>query len=52
MINSSAAPIAAIVRIDTTLLFLGVFVAFSHFKKVHPLVFIVFGAVIGIIFKM
>lgn len=52
LIYSGAESIIGGVRLDTTLLFCAVFVAFSKFRKLHPLVFIALGAVAGIIFKM
>lgn len=41
-----------LINIKASILFLIVAVAIMKFKKVHPIVFILFGAVCGIIFKL
>lgn len=52
VLDSTAASFLSSLRLDAILVFVGVFAAFSVFKKAHPLVFIAAGAVIGILFKM
>jgi len=52
VLNLAAQGLFSIIRIDALLVFLGVFITFSIFKKAHPLVFIASGAVVGILFKM
>ena len=52
LVYSGAESIIGAIRLDTTLLFCAVFIAFSKFQKAHPLIFIAIGAVAGIIFKM
>ncbi|MBQ4150628.1 MAG: chromate transporter [Clostridia bacterium] len=52
VIDSTAAGFLSSVRIDAVLIFIGVFAAFSIFKKAHPLIFIALGATAGILLKM
>ncbi|MBR4029962.1 MAG: chromate transporter [Clostridia bacterium] len=44
--------LTGIINIKATILFLIVAFAIMKFKKIHPIVFILFGAVFGIIFKL
>lgn len=52
VLDATAANLLQFVRMDAFLVFVGVFVTFSFFKKAHPLIFIAVAAVIGVIFKM
>lgn len=52
ILDASVTDFLQSVRIDALLVFVGVFAAFSVFKKAHPLVFIAAAAVIGVLFEM
>ena len=52
MFSGTAAGFIGMLRLDAILVFLGVAVIYYFYGKIHPIVFIGAGALLGIIFKM
>ncbi len=52
LLSNGGSGVLGSVNVVALLLFHGIMICFSKFKKIHPLVFIAIGAVAGIIFKM
>lgn len=52
MFSGTAAGFLGMLRLDAILVFLGVAVIYYFYGKIHPIVFIGAGALLGIIFKM
>ena len=52
LLSNGGSGLLGSVNVVASILFIATIIGFAKFKKLHPLVFIAIGAVVGIIFKM